>query len=139
MVNLGSPVSLENVVNSLEYVFAIREGQIRMYAYDAASSEWVPVASDPVISNSVSVFEVFVESLGNSTSKQMPSKECRRVLVISHPDNSKRIWIGGSDVSNTRGIPLEPGQSQELPLKNTNAIFAIAETSGDKVIIANVR
>lgn len=46
------------------------------------------------------------------------------------------MWIGGDSVTSDIGIPLEPGQTQELTIGDTGAISAIAENDGEKLIVA---
>ena len=45
MANYGSPLAMLDVINSVESLMTIREGQIKCFMKDSDSGEWVPVES----------------------------------------------------------------------------------------------
>jgi hypothetical protein len=53
---------------------------------------------------------------------------CEQVVFRSHPDNASNIFLGGSDVSTTVGMILEPGDfSPYIPVENLRLIWVIAD------------
>ncbi len=138
MVNLGSPLSMQEVVNTVETILTIREGQIRVYAQDGETGNWIPQTSVPQMSAPATQFDVTTESIQAGSAIQLQSRECTRCTLIAHRDNVGLIWIGGDSVSNANGIPLEPGQSQELAIGNVDLVFAVSESNDDKLIVATL-
>lgn len=138
MANLGSPLSMQEVVNIVETILTIREGQIRIYSKDKETGNWIPQPSVPLMSEPATQFDVSTVSVPIGSVTQLPPKPCKRCAVIAHRDNNGLIWVGGSSVSNTSGIPLEPGQSQELAIANTDLVYAVADESGDKIVVATL-
>jgi hypothetical protein len=138
MANEGSPLSMQEVVNTVEKIFTIREGQIRCYVKDITTGLWVPESSVPPMPAPASTFSTVAQTLSDSAATQFPAGVCKRCVVIAHRDNTGLVWVGGSTVSNVNGIPLEPGQAQELSIGNTNLIYAVAEVNAEKVIIATL-
>ena len=138
MANLGSPLSMQEVVNTVETILTIREGQIRVYSKDEETGNWIPQTAVPLMSAPATQFEVSTVSVPIGSVTQLPSKTCKRCVVIAHRDNNGLVWVGGSSVSNTAGIPLEPGQSQELAIANTDLVHAVADEHGDKIVVATL-
>ena len=136
MANLGSPLAMLDVVNSVENILTIRDGQIRCYTKDSDTGEWVPQSVVPTMSAPAAGFETFAVAVSDSTAASLGNHECFRMTILNHPDNTGWIWVGGSNVSAANGIPLAPGQTQELSLNNTGSVYAIAEVGSEKLIVA---
>lgn len=136
MANLGSPLAMLDVVNSVENILTIRDGQIRCYTKDSDTGEWVPQSVVPTMSAPAAGFETFAVAVSGSTAASLGNHECFRMMVLNHPDNTGRIWIGGQAVTAATGIPIEPGQSQELSLSDTGSVYAIAEVDTETLIVA---
>ena len=136
MVNNGSPLAMLDIVNSVENILTIRDGQIRCYSKDPDSGDWAPQSVIPRMSAPAGSLGSFNVVVSNSAEGVLSDHECLRMMILNHPDNTGRIWIGGAGVTPAVGIPLEPGQVQELALSNTNAVHAIAEIDGETLIVA---
>ena len=139
MVNEGSPLSMQEVVNTVEHILAIREGQIKAYAKDPATGAWVAQSTIPAMSAPATVFSTFALIIPSGSAARLATNACKRCAILSHPDNTGRIYIGGSNVSDQNGIPLEPGQVQEIAIENTGLVYATAVVNGEKLIVAYVR
>jgi hypothetical protein len=139
MANQGSPLAMLDVVNSVENILTIRDGQIRCYAKDAESGEWTPQPVVPAMSAPATEFSTFAAEIPGSAPVALESHACLRMMVLNHPDNTGRIWIGGQNVTVATGIPIEPGQSQELSLSDTGSVYAIAEVDTETLIVAYLR
>ena len=63
MVNLGSPLSMQEVVNTVETILTIREGQIRVYSKDEETGNWIPQTAVPLMSAPATRFEVSTVSV----------------------------------------------------------------------------
>ena len=50
MANKGSPLAMLNVINSVESILAIKEGQIKCFVKDEETGEWEPQAIVPTMS-----------------------------------------------------------------------------------------
>ncbi len=137
MSNEGSPLAGQLVVNGLDRILTIREGQIRSYVKDTTADTWIPESSIPPMPAPATAFSTFAQTLSTSAT-QLTEAVCKRCIVIAHRDNTGLVWIGGSTVLSTTGIPLEPGQTQELSVGNTNLIYAVAEVGADKIIVATL-
>ena len=57
----------------------------------------------------------------------------RAVVVTADPDNTDKIYIGGSTVTTSTGHELSAGSSVHLYVSNVNAIYAVAGVTGQKV------
>lgn len=136
MVNAGSPLAMLNVVNSVEALLAIKEGQIKCFTRDPDTGEWVPQSLTPQMSAPATALSTFAAAIPGAASAALESHVCLRMMILNHPDNTGRIWIGGTGVTAATGIPLEPGQVQELSLGDTGGVLAIAEVDGEKLIVA---
>jgi hypothetical protein len=139
MVNMGSPMSMQEVVNTVEHILAIREGQIKAYAKDPATGEWVAQSTIPSMSAPATAFATVAQIIPSGSAARLATNACKRCAILSHPDNTGRIYIGGSNVSDQNGIPLEPGQVQELAVANTDMVYATATINGEKLIVAYMR
>jgi hypothetical protein len=130
---------MQEVVNTVEQILAIREGQIKAYAKDPATGEWVAQSTIPAMSAPATVFSTFAQIIPSGSAARLATNACKRCAILSHPDNTGRIYIGGSNVSDQNGIPLEPGQVQEIAIENTGLVYATAVVNGEKLIVAYVR
>jgi len=136
MANRGSPLAMLDVVNSVENILTIREGQIKCYMKDPDSGEWMPQPLIPVMPSPATALSTFATAVTSASLVTLATHPCLRMMVLSHPDNTGRIWVGGTDVAAANGIPLEPGQQQEFTLGDTGAVSAIAEVDGETLIVA---
>jgi len=136
MVNNGSPLAMLDVINSVENILTIREGQIQCYVKDAATGEWIPQPVVPQMPAPAAALATFAVPVASAASAALAAHGCKRVILLNHPDNTGRIWVGGAGVTAASGIPLEPGQSQELSIGDTSAICAIAEVDTEPLIVA---
>ncbi|MFA7086481.1 MAG: hypothetical protein WC145_07405 [Aliarcobacter sp.] len=125
-----------NVINSVESILAIKEGQIKCFVKDEETGEWEPQAIVPTMSAPAESISTFAVSVPSGSAVTLESHLCLRAMLLNHPDNGGRMWIGGDSVTSDIGIPLEPGQTQELTIGDTGAISAIAENDGEKLIVA---
>lgn len=55
------------------------------------------------------------------------------VYVSADPNNSDYIYIGGSSVTTSDGQQLAAGSGMRLWVKNTNAIYGVSATTGQKM------
>lgn len=68
------------------------------------------------------------------TRVQLSSYACREVTITALRSNTGRIFVGGSDVSNTvYGVDLGPRDSITIPVSNTSLIYIDASVSGEGV------
>ncbi len=77
-----------------------------------------------------------VMSLEVSAQKISPNGSPRvGMQVKAGKDNIGQVWLGNSDVSITRGYPLDPGENIFLPMDNTDLLYAMADNAGDKLYL----
>ena len=62
MVNSGSPIASQNMVNVNEYLYQIKEGEIKNYNWDTPTSSWVPYTGEVSLNLSGVVLNVTVSS-----------------------------------------------------------------------------
>lgn len=136
MANLGSPLAMLDVVNSVENILTIREGQIKCYTKDATTGDWIPQPLIPEMPAPAKALATFAAAVPSAAATALESHACVRMMLTNHPDNTGRIWVGGAGVTTTSGIPLEPGQAQEFSLGDTGGVAAIAEVDGEPLIVA---
>ncbi|MEM2191358.1 MAG: hypothetical protein QW540_08030 [Archaeoglobaceae archaeon] len=131
MVNRGSPIATLDIT-TLELVWKIREGEIKLYVYDEASGQWVrkPLISRPPKPPS-SIFSDRL-TLPNAPTP-LGSGEVISVMIKAESTNSGRIYVGSSEVSETNGYPLEPGEVIIVNIDNLNKIWLNASVSGDSI------
>lgn len=55
------------------------------------------------------------------------------VIVQALSANTSSIFVGTSTVSSTNGFELQPGQATSVAVSNTNAVWIVSVTNGDKV------
>jgi len=139
MANEGSPLAMLDIINAVEHVFTIREGQIKAYVKDPSTGTWVAQSAIPSMSAPATTFATVAQIIPSGSAARLATNACKRCAILSHPDNAGRIYIGGSNVSDQVGIPLEPGQVQELAVANTDMVYATATINGEKLIIAYMR
>jgi len=61
---------------------------------------------------------------------------CKRVDIMSHPNNTGYIWVGDSAVTTNGlngGIRLNPGDFYSMDIDNTGDIYVIATVDGENV------
>ncbi len=135
MVNNGSSVSATQVVNFEERLQTIREGQIKMYAYDAVGGVWarsplVPYPPSPL----TSVFHN-VLPLPDHTAPavQFPSRTCNTAIIRASGNNADVVYLGGNLVSDVNGYELEPGEAVIVCVSNLNLLYAIPTVDNDSL------
>lgn len=78
--------------------------------------------------------------ISGATALQMGNIPCEQVYFRSHPSNSQNIYIGGSDVSSSVGMVLQPGEfSPWIPVQNLNELYHIAGAAGQDLRFFIVR
>lgn len=55
------------------------------------------------------------------------------VTVQAPKANTIAVYVGGSDVSATKGFELQPGQSMTLPVQDTTTLWVFAASGGQVV------
>lgn len=55
------------------------------------------------------------------------------VIVQALSANVTSIYVGTSSVSSSNGFELQPGQATSVGVSNTNAVWVVSTTNGDKV------
>ena len=58
---------------------------------------------------------------------------CKRVDVIASSANTGVIWVGGSNLVATSGIPLSPGDFYSVDVAGTSDIYVLAAENGEDV------
>ena len=61
------------------------------------------------------------------------STACKRVDMQADPDNTGYIYVGGSDVSATKGIRLAPGDFYSIDCDNTADIYVLASVDEEDI------
>lgn len=67
------------------------------------------------------------------TRVQLPNHACLSVLIKALYANAGNIYVGGSDVSSSKGTELAPGDWVELAVSNTNLVYIDSAKNGDGV------
>lgn len=60
------------------------------------------------------------------------------ILLLASPDNTRRVWLGGSQVRTSghiaEGLPMLPGVSLALPsLASTDGLYITSDDIGQRV------
>lgn len=63
------------------------------------------------------------------------SHACIKAWVTSPSTNTDYIAVGFSTVTLSNGILLSPGESIEIPVNNTNLIYAISTVNGEDISV----
>jgi hypothetical protein len=106
-----------------------------------ASSLSVCMSSDSALltANSPSATLVFppqvtVGGAGGTTATQFGAQATLSyVLIQALSTNTVSVWIGGSDVTTSKGVELTPGASLPFEVQNLNQLWHISSTTGQKV------
>jgi hypothetical protein len=61
------------------------------------------------------------------------SQACKRVDMQADPANTGYIYVGGSDVSATKGIRLSAGDFYSVDVDNVAEIFVLASVDGEDI------
>ena len=74
------------------------------------------------------------EGVDDSTAEVLKSSTaCKRVDMQADPANTGYIYVGGSDVSATKGIRLAPGDFYSIDCNNTADIFVLASVDEEDI------
>jgi len=131
MVNYGSSVAAAEVINFVERLELIREGQIKNYLYDGATwvrSPLIPLPPAPLTTVSQGAIAV-----SNIAITPFPATVCNTVMIKASRDNTGLIYIGGAGVTNVNGYELEPSESIVINVVNLNLLFATADVLNERV------
>ena len=98
--------------------------ELRAGAYGelAVYQHYVGMQSD----NNTGVDDTTAEALGGS-------QVCKRVDLQASPANTGYIYVGGSDVSATKGIRLSPGDFYSIDIDNVADIFVLASVDEEDI------
>ena len=66
------------------------------------------------------------EALGSSA-------KCNWIAIAAKSANTGNIYVGGSTIDSTRGIPLAAGESISIPASNIASVYIDADTNGEGV------
>ena len=61
------------------------------------------------------------------------SQKCNWVAVSAKSTNTGNIYVGGSTIDSTRGIPLAVSESISIPASNIASVYIDADTNGEGV------
>ena len=74
------------------------------------------------------------EGVDSSTAEVLKSSTaCKRVDMQADPANTGYIYVGGSDVSATKGIRLAPGDFYSIDVNNTADIYVLASVDEEDI------
>ncbi len=79
---------------------------------------------------------VDIPAAGATDRTQLPDRAgCAYVIIGADLGNAGRIYLGGSDVTNSsgasEGFGLDPGDSVTMRINNPNVVYAAADVAGD--------
>jgi hypothetical protein len=63
------------------------------------------------------------------------SNFCKKAFITAPYTNTGYITVGFSTVTLTKGVILNPGESIEFPIVNTNLLYAISEVNGEDIVV----
>ena len=127
-----SNTSMETSLSSLAGCVAGNEVQV-----DVLSMPAVTVTVEDSC-NTCGNFLTDIPSVGVVDRVQLADVASRKINIQAHPDNTGKVYIGGSTVTNSSGanagIDLDPGDTYgPLPVENCNVMYVAADTAGDDV------
>jgi|3_EtaG_2_1085321.scaffolds.fasta_scaffold21009_2 hypothetical protein len=74
------------------------------------------------------------EGVDDTTAEVLKSSTvCKRVDMQADPSNTGYIYVGGSDVSATKGIRLAPGDFYSIDVNNTADIYVLASVDEEDI------
>jgi len=74
------------------------------------------------------------EGVDDTTAEVLKSSTvCKRVDMQADPSNTGYIYVGGSDVSVTKGIRLAPGDFYSIDVNNTADIYVLASVDEEDI------
>ena len=74
------------------------------------------------------------EGVDDTTAEVLKSSTlCKRVDMQADPSNTGYIYVGGSDVSATKGIRLAPGDFYSIDVDNTADIYVLASVDEEDI------
>jgi hypothetical protein len=117
--HLGANADSVRIGDGTEILLINADGSIN-------TSSTSPSSIDNIINASVST------SATQVTASDTP---CKIAHITSHPDNTGRMTIGGSSVTDKNGIVLYPGETYPISIDNVNAIYVAAEVNGEDIIV----
>ncbi len=78
--------------------------------------------------------QVTVGGAGGTTATQFSAQAATQgVSVQALSTNTASVWIGGSDVTTSKGWELAPGSNVFISVANLNLLYHISTTTGQKV------
>lgn len=135
MVNKGSSVAATQVVNVSESLRQVREGQIKMFAYDQTGATWAKYPLIPYQPAPLTTIAHDVLPLPSAAGPavRFPNVTCNTAILKASRGNAGVVWIGGSLVSNVNGYELDPGECVAVSVSNLNLLYALPEVNADSV------
>ena len=61
------------------------------------------------------------------------TQKCNWVAIAAKSTNTGKIYVGGTTVDSTRGIPLAADESISIPASNIASVYIDADTNGEGV------
>ena len=96
------------------------------------SSEFSDVLNDSWLQGLVTVGTIQVEV------RVGVSRSSTREMVVIHNSSNNTVYYGPSGVTTITGFPLYKNQWVEIMIGNNQALYLIAATTGNNVIVAEV-
>lgn len=131
MGNQGSSIAAAEVINFVERLELIREGQVKNYLFNGATWVRAPLVPNPPAPMTAVIQGVVPVS--NVMTTPFPAQACNSVMLKASRDNVGVIYVGGAGVSNLNGYELEPSESIVMNISNVNLLFAVSEILGENV------
>jgi hypothetical protein len=131
MANEGSSTAAAEIVNTLERLELIREGQVKEFVYNGVTWVRKPLVPYPPLPLTAIAHGVLTVAGGSIV--PFPAQPCNTVVLKASRDNIGVIYIGSPTVSDLNGYELEPSEAISLNISNVNLLSAVAEVAGEKV------
>ena len=64
------------------------------------------------------------------------TQRCKWVAIIAKSTNTGNVYVGGSTIDSTRGIPLAASESISLPASDLSLVYIDVDTNGEGVTFA---
>ena len=133
MSNNGSPNALLSVINDVERVNIIKEGQIKTFVKDTDTGDWVAAENVPELPGPYGSVVTGGITVADSVA-QLSSVPVDGVELQASSNNSGIIYIGASSsLTSSNGYELPPGGVKYFPISNLNMLYAMADVNGDKL------
>lgn len=62
------------------------------------------------------------------------SGNIKSILLKADPNNTGRVWMGGSDVSIGNGYPLDGNSTISMNVRNFNDIYLLADSDLEQIV-----